>query len=384
VNTNTGAFQTLVTFPSLPNPTSSGPPFVEPVPDSIRFDGGQLLVTTLTGFPFPPGAGRIWAVDPNTGAITQRISGLTSGIDALPIRTVTGHDTYLVLEFSTNQLAGAPGRLYTVTGPSGQLVAQPLVTPTSMAADLVRGEVFVTQIFTGQVVRVTTLGLIPLAIPPLVIPVVASAPGVGGSQFETTVQLTNPYDFPISGSLILRTTGGAGDPTLPYSLNPHQSISLQNVMQSFGQTGLGSIDIVPTVGPPPVAAVRVFESGSGNGFFQQPIAADNAIFAGQRVVLVGPGNLTDFRMNIGVRTFSAGATIRATVYRANGTVGPANSWTLAPNSIMQVSAAQFVGGDLQPNDSILVEVFNGSAIIYGSVVHNQTQASSIQIPPALQ
>lgn len=384
VDINSGTFHTLATFPPVNNPTPVGPPVIDAVPNSIQFYQGQLLVTTLTGFPFPPGAARAAYVDPDTGAIVTVQQGLTSAIDIEPVSTEVGSQTYLVLEFSTNMLGGAPGRLTMVTGATGKIVAAPLISPTSMAADLVRGEVFVTQIFTGQVIRVATAGIVPVAFPPSVIPIVASSAGVGGSQFETTVQLTNPYEFAISGVLVLRTTGGTGDPSLPYSLAPHATLAFNNIMQSFGRTGIGSIDILPAIGPPPVAAVRIHEVGTGNGFYQQPVPAENVLVSGQRVAFLAPTSVTEFRMNLGIRTFSAGTNIKVTVFHADGSQGSGTTHTLVPNSVVQMPAAQFVGDDLRANDSILVEIVNGAAIVYGSVINNQTQASSIQIPSPVQ
>jgi hypothetical protein len=384
VDRNSGAFQTLTTFPTLENNTGQGPPRVEAVPDSIQFSGGQLLVTTLSGFPFPPGAGRVFSVDPETGVISTRATGLTSAIDVEPIRDVTGGESFLVLEFSTNQLAGAPGRLGYVTGATGVVVAAPLITPTSMAADLVSGEVFITQIFTGQVVKVDASARLPESIPPSVIPLVAATTGVGGSHFETAVQLSNPYEFTISGSLILRTNGGANDPSIPYTLAPHATRNFENLMQSFGRTGLGSVDIVPTVGPPPIATVRVFETGSGNGFFQQPVPSANVLTPGDSVVLIAPSDLDEFRMNIGVRTFSAGASLRVTAHDSSGAVRTVASHTLAPNTITQMTASQFLGIDLHESDSITIEVSTGSAIVYGAVTNNNTQAASMQIPTPVQ
>ena len=52
VNIATGASETFAVFANRPNPTPVGPPFIEPVPDSIRLVGGNLVISLLTGFPF--------------------------------------------------------------------------------------------------------------------------------------------------------------------------------------------------------------------------------------------------------------------------------------------------------------------------------------------
>lgn len=53
-------------IPSLPNPffPGMGGPDVQSVPTSIRFDGKNFFVTTLTGFPFPEGHASVYKITP--------------------------------------------------------------------------------------------------------------------------------------------------------------------------------------------------------------------------------------------------------------------------------------------------------------------------------
>jgi hypothetical protein len=128
------------------------------VPDSIHLFGGQFLVTLLSGFPFPPSVAQVRIVDPRTGDNQPFNTGLTSAIDVLPVKTSGGGDEFLTLEFSTDQVAQAPGRLQLFTSPDGSpvVVANCLITPTSMVLDPKTGSLFVTQIFTGRVIEVAT------------------------------------------------------------------------------------------------------------------------------------------------------------------------------------------------------------------------------------
>jgi hypothetical protein len=152
VDIETGTFTTLTTFDPLPNNRGFGPPVVEAVPDSVHLLGNQLLVTLLSGFPFPIGNAQVRAVDIATGTDTPFITGLTSAIDVLP-----GDDGgFLTLEFSTNMLApGTAGRLSSYASPTATpvIIADCLITPTSIAREA--GDVFVTEIFTGRVMKVT-------------------------------------------------------------------------------------------------------------------------------------------------------------------------------------------------------------------------------------
>ena len=158
VDINAGTTSTLATFAPIPRPspvTPPGGPVVEAVPDSIRLFGDQLLVPFLTGFPFQPGLAQVRTVDIATGNNAPFITGLTSAIDVLPVRT-GGTDRFFVLEFSANMLQGAPGRLRLFDSPSGAPVVTVgnLMTPTSLARDEQTGSLFVTEISTGRVVQI--------------------------------------------------------------------------------------------------------------------------------------------------------------------------------------------------------------------------------------
>ena len=86
------------------------------------------------------------------------IKGLTSAIDVQPVKVLNG-DEFFTLEFSTNMLAqpsAAPGRLSLYESPTAAplVIAAPLISPTSIVRDRSTGDLFITSIFTGQVVRV--------------------------------------------------------------------------------------------------------------------------------------------------------------------------------------------------------------------------------------
>ncbi|HWS55133.1 MAG TPA: ScyD/ScyE family protein [Pyrinomonadaceae bacterium] len=153
VDINTGTFSTLATFAPLPNPLPFGPPAVDAVATGIALDDGRLLVSLLTGFPFPPGASEVRAVEIGAGTQSAFFTGLTSAIDVLPVRE--GGDTdYLVLEFSADLLANLPGRLLRFETPGGAptVVSDCLVSPSAMTRDRRTGTLYVTETFTGRVV----------------------------------------------------------------------------------------------------------------------------------------------------------------------------------------------------------------------------------------
>jgi hypothetical protein len=154
---DTGAIGTLTSFGTLPNTRGFGPPFVEAVPDSIHLFEDQLLVTLLSGFPFPVGGAQVRTVDPSAGTDAPFITGLTSAIDVLPVRVSRSATAFLTLEFSADMLGPLPGRLRYFSSPTAtpSVVADCLITPTSMARDGRTGKVYVTEISTGRVMKVS-------------------------------------------------------------------------------------------------------------------------------------------------------------------------------------------------------------------------------------
>lgn len=145
----------LARFAPKPNPLPFGPPVAEAVPDNVRVFGNQLLVTLLTGFPFAPGLAEVRKINLANNSQTTFIGGLTSAIDVLAVEGPEGNDQFYTLEFSTDLLAGAPGRLqfFSSADATPVVIAGNLISPTSMARDET-GTFFVTEIFTGRVIKI--------------------------------------------------------------------------------------------------------------------------------------------------------------------------------------------------------------------------------------
>jgi hypothetical protein len=177
VGADSGAVATLANVPAVGNPLPFGPPFVDAVPDSVRLVGDTLLVPTLTGFPFPPGRATVRQINIVSGDQEAYVTGFTTAIDVLTYQGTPDERThannangkgveaallpnklthFLALEFSTDFLQNAPGRLLLDSNDLSPVVlAEPLVSPTSMARDPRNGDIFITSIFPGLVLRVS-------------------------------------------------------------------------------------------------------------------------------------------------------------------------------------------------------------------------------------
>ena len=75
-----GVLSVVKEFVPIANPTPVGPPQIHQVPTSLYYDGQNLLVTTLTGFPFPPGKATIYKLS-TSGALSVYQPGFTTLVD---------------------------------------------------------------------------------------------------------------------------------------------------------------------------------------------------------------------------------------------------------------------------------------------------------------
>ena len=386
VNLATGEFVTVTTFGRIANPTQVGPPTIDPVPDSIRLRDNRLYVTLLTGFPFPAGASQVRVVSTDGTFNSQMLGGLTTAIDTYPLGDTLSAPA-LVLEFSTNFLAGAPGRLLLARANNNTTtLVNDLVSPTSMAVDERNGDVFIVHIFPGMLSRVNLAGRIPAAAPTAIIPVVASVSGALGSRFSTSLQISNPFPYPISGRIVIHPAGTEGsetDPSLTYTLAPFETKYYAELLQSAGTQGAGSADVIAAVGGAPVALVRIAELGSPtNPEVQVPVLAPSqALSAGQTGALLTPPT-ERYRFNIGIRTLREGATITFSLHDASGTRVRDVTKTFGPNYFQQFAASDLLGGFINTNETVVVTMTAGSAIVYGTTIENNTSAMTLQIASA--
>ncbi|MEO6813959.1 MAG: ScyD/ScyE family protein [Ginsengibacter sp.] len=131
-------YSILAEIPPVKNPlfnpdgSGLGGPTVQPVPTSIKFDGRNFLVTTLTGFPFPAGQSIIYKVS-MSGNVSIYQKGFTMLVDQ-----AEGHFTnHVAVQYASSfSLASgyAPnsGALLWVNGSTSTLLAGGLNQPVSI------------------------------------------------------------------------------------------------------------------------------------------------------------------------------------------------------------------------------------------------------------
>lgn len=213
------------------------------------------------------------------------------------------------------------------------------------------------------------------------VPVVGSVTGLGGATFKTFAQISNPSPSTITGSLLFHPADrspSTSDPRISYSLAPFETRTFADLMSSFGVIGIGSLEIVPATGSAPSSVVRIEDGGV---VIVPQLRNDDVLPPGAHAVLTTPSDLTRFRLNVGVRTFSSGVTMTVTLYEAAGTAIRTVNRTFAPNSLSQIPVSDFVGGNIGPNQSIVISINAGSAAVYSSTVSNTGQGSTFQVAP---
>jgi hypothetical protein len=214
------------------------------------------------------------------------------------------------------------------------------------------------------------------------IPVVGSVAGGNNSFFRSSLTLANPTSLPITGKLRFRAAnraGGDSDPLLAYQIPPRGTLNYADILVSMNQSGLGSLDILTTGSPTPIATARIFNDAGAagtNGFSEEAVPAG---FTYQNVgtVLI-PTDLANFRLNIGVRSISA-VELNVTIYDAAGQIQGSLVKSYPANYFEQVTASAFLNGATIPaGGKIDVQAYQKEFIVYGAVTDNRTNDPSMR------
>lgn len=238
-------------------------------------------------------------------------------------------------------------------------------------------------------------GMIAYDANPLLVSVVPGAGAVqgNGAFFRTALQLQNlsstATHFPgsaIDGQIIFHPAGNSAspsDPSLHFTLQPGQVTSYPDVITTMGTSGLGTLDIV-TNGGTPVVSARVFSDAGAagtSGFNEEGLSPDRALDFFQRGTMVVPADLTNFRMNVGIRTVGGPLQVYIDTYGPTGTHLNQRIVTYPANSFEQVPVNTFAGITVPAGATISVFVNStpGSIFVYQSVTDNRTQDSALRM-----
>jgi hypothetical protein len=210
-----------------------------------------------------------------------------------------------------------------------------------------------------------------------VIAAVGSLAGNFGSFFRTSLQITSTGTS--TGTIVFHPAGvpsSPNDQALPYTVSGGVATYFADIVSTMGKSGLGTLDIISNDGLPPLVTARVYNdlgTGGTSGFTEDLIRPEQMLHSFDTATILTAADLTNFRMNIGVRTFGSSVTLQIEYGRGGSTtkVFPANTF-------QQYSLADFSGASPVANERILITPIGGDVIIYASTTDNRTNDSSVR------
>jgi len=220
-----------------------------------------------------------------------------------------------------------------------------------------------------------------------VVPVVGSAAGAFGSFFRTEVSFANPSPFGMGVMLVYHPAGRSaepGDPKILVHLGGNESRTYTDIVADMGQTGLGSIDVQAT-GFTPVITTRVYDDAGAagtSGFTEEVVTSYDAIKSGAYADFTIPADLTNYRVNMGIRTLGQSTTFVVTAYDAAGAlVGNTAARTVAANYFEQITLSAFLAGVTPPAGGFArIQITSGGpAVFYSATTDNRTNDGSLKM-----
>ncbi len=221
-----------------------------------------------------------------------------------------------------------------------------------------------------------------------IVPVVGSTAGANAANFRTEMQLHNSSNEVMRGSLVFVYQGLSTQPNPPakleYEIGPRETIFFEDVIESMGAEGLGSIDVLAAEGGMPRIVTRAFDDQGtfGTRGLMVPLLPMAAVpVTGDRVLIIAPANLERFRFNIGVRTIGSDPFVFT--IRENDAAGEPAGEPIAksfpPEFFAQSPAADFLGRAAGAGHTYTIAVVSGSGLVYATTVDNQTNDGALQI-----
>ncbi|MBV8519932.1 MAG: hypothetical protein JO197_21250 [Acidobacteria bacterium] len=217
-----------------------------------------------------------------------------------------------------------------------------------------------------------------------VLPVVGSTAGAFGGKFKTALTLV-PTAANQRGRIVFHPAGVAGsanDPSMPFAFTNAQPLVFDDVVATMGQSGLGSIDIVPDEGAqtilPRIEARLYNDTSLGTfGTFAEAIYPYDYLEPPSMHVPIADER---FRVNVGFRTLTD-VTMSVFVYAADGRLLALETGTFPADWMQMTSASDLAKRALAPGMWLEV-AFGGAVIPFYTVTENRTNDPTLVVAPA--
>ncbi|HET7436561.1 MAG TPA: hypothetical protein VFN10_17765 [Thermoanaerobaculia bacterium] len=222
----------------------------------------------------------------------------------------------------------------------------------------------------------------------VILPAVGRVSGIGGSEFYTTVWVTNSsatQTLALQMQFLMPGQSNESPLTVNDSIAPGATKVYENAAETlFGIKGVvGAMRLRGNV--PFLVSSRIYNqfagagSGASQGLFMAGVRAGFANGAGQESVLQGVTYDEHFRYNIFlVETAGKTANVRMILTGANGAVLTQSDLTLQPYEPRTVAVSSLIGPGLLVNGLAIVQVTGGEGrvIALGSQIANESQDAS--------
>jgi hypothetical protein len=219
-----------------------------------------------------------------------------------------------------------------------------------------------------------------------IIPVVGSTAGAFGGRFKTALELRG--DANEKGKLVFHPAGRAAldtDPSIPYffTAGAGHTITYDDVVAAIGQSGIGSLDIVPdedSADRVPEGTVRLYnETSLGTfGTFSTPVLPYDYRHPQDMTVRIPDAR---FRANIGIRALEA-TQVTVLIYTASDRLDGFKNLSFPAGWMEMKSASDFIGRALEPGQ-LLVMTFSGAAVPFYTITENATNDPTLVLAPAV-
>ncbi|HEX7421236.1 MAG TPA: hypothetical protein VF505_15205 [Thermoanaerobaculia bacterium] len=211
-----------------------------------------------------------------------------------------------------------------------------------------------------------------------VIPIAGSGPGANGGHFKTALTLS-ATGAGERGRVIFHPAGSAArpdDPSIPYVFNEGvgQELKFDDVVAAMGQSGVGSLDIVPDEGASdviPAVDARLYNDTTAGTFGTSAPALPPFDFLQAPTLTISvPASDSPFRVNAGLRTLTDTRAI-ALVYGTNGRLRTFRNLAWPADYTILGPIAQVIGVPVDPGESVSI-FFEGAAIPFYTRTENRT------------
>lgn len=213
----------------------------------------------------------------------------------------------------------------------------------------------------------------------VIFPLVGSTPGAQGGRFKTSLRVVASAPAQ-SGRIVFHPAGQAasdGDPAIVYSFqSTGDTREFDDVVAEMGQSGIGSLDIVPDGENVPHVTARLFNDTPGGTFGTDafPIYPFNYLRADAFSVAVPDSR---FRLNVGFRTLTDVA-LTVLIYGADKRLRDFREYRFPAGWMQMTGASALAGTDMGPGESMTL-TFGGAVIPFYTLTENRTNDPTLVV-----